>query len=253
MGMRCRWQYVGPSDRRGRLLSIGNGLDVVLLASPLARGETYLPTALTLARRFRVHLVEFPGSGASSRVARPWDVLDHEEWVADLLLRRALAKCIVIGHSYSGMVVIALAAHRPDMLRALIVADTAGMREPPSLAIGIRGAVTDVALDWRLVLHAWPHVVGNLVKHSSNSAALLRQCFTTDIASLARRVVQPTLVAWGGASRVMNPIAAHRLAEFIPVSRVIIAPGRTHAWVVSHPGEFAAAVTQFVQSMKLQT
>jgi pimeloyl-ACP methyl ester carboxylesterase len=223
---------------------------VILLASPLARGESYLSTTRALAKRFRVHLFEMPGSGAGSQVGEPWRVFDYAAWVAPFAATCCPAGGVLVGHSYSGMVALALAAQKPTWLRALVVADTAGMGEPRTLRHGIGGAFVDAALDLHLVLRAWPHVAGNLVNHFSNCSSLVQQCLEADVVPLARHVTVPTLVAWSGRSRLMHATAAHRLASSIPNSQVVIASRGAHTWVVSQPEVFAEATAQFVGSLE---
>lgn len=223
---------------------------MILLASPLARGESYLSTARALSNRFRVHLLEMPGCGASSQVAAPWGILDYAEWADEIAAACCPARTMLIGHSYSGMVAFALAAQSPKWLRALVVADSAGMKEPQTLLRGVAGAFVDAAMELQLVLRAWPHVAGNIVNHFSNCSGLVRQCMETDLAPLARDVRVPTLVAWSGQSRFMRATAAHRLASWIPDARVVIASRGAHPWVVSQPDIFGAAVARFIESLE---
>jgi len=237
-----RWQKIGSPGQRGRILTLGRGRDVVFFASPLARGESYIPTARALGRYFRTHLIEMPGSGASTRLASPWSVNEYTAWAADTITARRLAGSAVIGHSYSGMVAIALAARHPELVRALIVADTSGAGEPTSLLRGVGGALIDVMLDLGLVAVAWPHVVGDALIHRRNFFALLRESLTVDISALARQMSVPALVAWGGRSQFMRPTAAPTLAAWLPRSQVYVCARGAHTWVVSRAEEFAAAV-----------
>jgi pimeloyl-ACP methyl ester carboxylesterase len=240
-----RWQEIGSPGQRGRILTLGHGRDVVFLASPLARGDSYIPTARALARYFRTHLIEMPGSGASTRLMSPWSVNEYTAWAAEIIAARDLGGSMVIGQSYSGTVAIALAARDPELVRDLIVADSSGAGEPPSFLRGLGGALVDVVLDLRLVAVAWPHVVGDALIHRRNFFTLLRESLTADISVLARQVTAPTLVAWGGRSQFMRPTAAHTLAAWLPRSRVYFCARGGHTWVVSRAEEFAAAVLAF--------
>ena len=99
------------------MLTLGHGVDAVLLASPLARGEIYVRTAHALARHLRVHLVEMPGSGAGTRLKAPWSIMDYADWSAEAIARSGIEGSVVIGHSYSGMVAVAVAARQPNLPR----------------------------------------------------------------------------------------------------------------------------------------
>jgi pimeloyl-ACP methyl ester carboxylesterase len=197
-----------------------------------------------------VHLVEMPGSGAGTRLTSPWSTIDYAAWAAETIAIRGLAGSPVIGHSYSGMVAIALAARHPELVSALIVSDTSGAGEPPSLLRGIGGAMIDSAMDLGLVAVAWPHVVSNMLNHRRNFFALIRDSLRADISALARQVSAPALVAWGGRSRFMRPIAAQTLAGWLPRSRIYLSARGGHTWVVSRPEEFASVVARFSASVE---
>jgi pimeloyl-ACP methyl ester carboxylesterase len=240
-----RWQSVGSLGVRGRILALGHGPNAILLASPLARGESYLATARSLAKHFRAHLLEMPGSGIGTRLTSAWFASDYAAWVADTIAARRLAGSVVIGHSYSGMVAIALAAERPDLVGALVAADSSGTGPPMSLWKRTGGAVLDSSLDLGVVATKWPHVVSNAVRHFRNFSALVREAVGADVSAQARKVSAPTLIAWGGRSRFMPPTAARALADCLNESQVYVSPRGAHTWVVSQPDEFARAVATF--------
>ena len=245
------WQKVGRPDRRGRCLTLGQGDEIVLLASPLARGECYIPTAERLAARGRVHLFEMPGSGTGSRLESPWSLVDYAAWAAEVLTERKLRKSTVIGHSYSGMVAVALVALHPERCGALVLADSPGGGEPTSLWRGVSGAAIDAALDMGLVAILWPYVAGNALAHRRNFFALIRESLRTDLTGLARQVMAPALVAWGARDHTLHPRAAETFTACIPDARRYVSPRGSHTWVVSQAEEFAQAVAMFRATIKL--
>jgi 3-oxoadipate enol-lactonase len=190
-----------------------------------------------------------PGSGAGTRVASPWSIVDYVDWSAAMIERCGIVGSIVIGHSYAGMVALALAARHPNLVSALVVADTPGVGEPTTLGRGILGAMADAARDFLLVSIAWPFVAWNAMIHGRNCLALIRQSIATDITPLARVVSAPALIAWSGKSLLLRPSAAKRLAECLPNSELYISPQSVHTWVVSQPEEFASAVVTFLASV----
>jgi pimeloyl-ACP methyl ester carboxylesterase len=237
---------VGPAGRRGRRLCLGRGEAIVLLASPLARGECYLPPGRRLAKRGRVHLLEMPGSGQGQRLASPWSLADYAAWSAGAIAECGLGRPAVIGHSYSGMVAVALAARHPERVGTLVVAGAPGAGAPASLGQAIRGAGLDLVLDLGLVALLWPCVAANLLTHRRNFLALLREALHADVTALARRVRAPALVAWGAREHTLPPEAAQVYAATLPDARAYVSPRGTHTWVISQPEEFARAVASFL-------
>jgi pimeloyl-ACP methyl ester carboxylesterase len=174
--------------------------------------------------------------------------MDYADWSAEVIERCGFEGAAVIGHSYAGMVAVALAARYPSLVSALVVADTPGVGEPVSLGRGILGAMADAARDFWLVSIAWPYVAWNAIIHRRNCEALIRQSISSDITPLARIVSAPALAAWAGQSLLLRPSAAKMLAECLPNSELYISPQSVHTWVVSRPEEFATAVATFLAS-----
>ena len=180
----------------------------------------------------------------------PWSAPDYANWAADVIAVRGLGGSALIGHSYSGMVAVTLAAVHPDVVGPLIVSDTPGFGEPVSLAQGVGGAIFDAALDWALVLRLWPHVASNAITHRANFVSMIRESLTADLRELARRVSAPSLVTWGGRSRLMHSSVVQTLAVSLSRSQVYVSAHGAHTWVVSRREEFALAVASFLTSVK---
>jgi pimeloyl-ACP methyl ester carboxylesterase len=223
------------------------------LASPLARAECYLPTARALARVGQAHLVELPGSGPGERLPAPWSLGDYAAWAADEIAGLAPERPVVIGHSYSGMLPVALAARRPEAVGGLVVADAPGAGAPTSLWRAALGAAADVALDFGIVARMWPYVAGNALVHAGNFLALIRESFAADLRGVARLVTAPSLVAWGGNDSTVPRRAAAEYAACLPRSKLYISPRGAHTWVISQPEEFARAVAEFMVRADLGT
>jgi 3-oxoadipate enol-lactonase len=250
MSQAPRWQRVGSPGRRGRCRSLGAGPDVALLVSPLATAECYLPTAERLALRARAHLIEMPGSGRSEKLSSPWSLHDYADWAAAALAELGLERPAVFGHSYSGLVAVALAARYPERCGAIVVADTPAPGVPASLGQGLRGAVVDIVLDLPVVLAKWHHVAGNALTHTRNFFRLLRECLHADGTDLARQVEAPALVAWGARDHTLPPRGAELYAACLPGARTYLSRRGAHTWVVSQAEELARAVEGFLTAAR---
>jgi pimeloyl-ACP methyl ester carboxylesterase len=69
-------------------------------------------------------LVDFLGFGLSDKPRGfGYTLNDHAETVVTLLDQLGLRKCVVIGHSLGGAIAVLIAARRPDLVAALVVAD----------------------------------------------------------------------------------------------------------------------------------
>ncbi|AZQ68317.1 alpha/beta fold hydrolase [Silicimonas algicola] len=74
-----------------------------------------------LAQSHRVIAADLRGHGQSPRTPRSTDIFDYAADVAALIEDLGLAPCTVVGVSFGGMISLALAISRPDLLRSAVV------------------------------------------------------------------------------------------------------------------------------------
>jgi 3-oxoadipate enol-lactonase len=102
----------------------GHGEAVVLL-HPLAMSrEFWAPAGRALANRFRVITVDARGHGESRWDGTPFSVADLADDVAAVIEELAPEGARVLGMSMGGCVALSLTERRPDLVRALVLADT---------------------------------------------------------------------------------------------------------------------------------
>lgn len=105
------------------------------------------PDAALLGERFRVHLVNAPGCGRSSPPVTldEYDLTGHVQFFDQVREALGLERVALAGHSWGGLVAIAWAGTRPDIVSRLLVIDGygGGATVPSSAAERER----DLALD----------------------------------------------------------------------------------------------------------
>jgi glycerol-3-phosphate dehydrogenase len=102
-----------------------------------------------LARKARVVALDLPGFGLSPP-ARDWDLVTHRNAVEDFIAHFG-EHAVLLGNSMGGLLCEMVAAHRPDLVKALILVSPA---TPPRFP--------DPQIDWRmarrLLLNATPGI-----------------------------------------------------------------------------------------------
>lgn len=121
----------------------GAGPGIVLLHGLMGRATTWWRTARWLTAYGRVVGLDARAHGRNPH-REGTDTERFARDVADRVMALDLAPAIVIGHSMGGLHAIALAAARPELVRALVVED---------MAVDLRGRTADV---WRPYLDSWP-------------------------------------------------------------------------------------------------
>jgi pimeloyl-ACP methyl ester carboxylesterase len=122
----------------------GSGPGILLLHGLMGRATTWWPVAQWLTRYGRVVGLDARGHGRSPHRGGGWQTEDFVADAEDVVRSYELTPAIVIGHSMGGLHAMALAATRPDLVRAVVVED---------MAPDQRGRTVEV---WRAYFDSWP-------------------------------------------------------------------------------------------------
>ena len=245
------------------------GVPLVLLhAFPLDRGM-WQPQLAALADVTRVVALDLPGFGESSP-AGAFTIDGVADAVAAFLAARGIPKAVVCGLSMGGYVALAVARRQPNVLAALILADTrAGVDDRIAKANRTKSiALTEEKGSAALFESMLPKVLSEqthatkpeVVDRLKSIAA--KQPAASVVAALAalrdrpdanpglKAVAVPTLVLVGEYDAVTPPLAAANLSAQIRRSTLVHIPGAGHLSNVENPDAFNAAVGGFIAGLK---
>src|SRR3954454_14642840 len=107
--------------RHVRTLTMGDGeQDVLLLHGLGATKSSFFETAATLAPSYRVHALDFPGFGWSSKPPyAPYSARWFAETVVQVMDQLGIEQAHLVGNSMGGRVAIEVGLRRPERVRAL--------------------------------------------------------------------------------------------------------------------------------------
>ncbi len=220
-----------------------------------------------LAGRFRLVRYDKRGHGLTDLAPGPCTIAGLAGDLARLLDRLGVGAAVVCGLSIGGMVAQALADARPDLVRGLVLMDTAhkigtaGTWQQRIDAVRARGieAIADAVLErwfappfreerpdelagWRNMLTRTP-VEGYLA-----CCAAIRDA---DLTEQARRLAVPTLCLVGDADGSTPPELVRELAGLIPGSRFQVIAPAGHLPCVEQPEAVAGAMLTFLEENAL--
>src|SRR3954468_22190558 len=106
--------------RRVRTLTMGHGeQDVLLLHGLGATKSSFFETAAALSGRYRVHAIDFPGFGGSSKPPlAPYSARYFADTVVGVLDQLGIERAHLVGNSMGGRVALEVGLRRPDRVRA---------------------------------------------------------------------------------------------------------------------------------------
>jgi pimeloyl-ACP methyl ester carboxylesterase len=102
-----------------------NGPQMLLLHGLAARWQTFMPVVPVLSQDWRLFLVDLRGHGLSGRTPGHYRLSDFAGDVIAFLEAQTAPPIVLYGHSLGGWVALDVAARRPDLVRAVIVGDSA--------------------------------------------------------------------------------------------------------------------------------
>lgn len=240
------WRTIRIEGVEARYLVAGSGAPLLLVASPIMLARTYLPVVRELAPWFTVVVVELPGAGGSEKVDRAWSFERYGAWTIELVRRMPLAAPILVGHSDSAPAVIEAARLAPHELRAVALVGPVGACPPRNPLAVVAARARDALGELSFSLCVTPHLVMNALRHRRTFVDHVRAAARVDVASAARDLRLPTLLAWGDRDHTVPLACASRLGREIPGAKLVVGSG-SHDWIVTAPDAFAAALRRFAE------
>jgi len=246
--------------------TLGEGKNLALLHGWGMHGGVWDGVRDALARRFRLHIVDLPGYGASP--AFEPCTLEH--------LARAVAaalpeKVSVCGWSLGGQVALEMALLFPNQIERLVLTASTPcftVREgwlwavPREVLLEFATALeTDyegtlkrfLALQARggdevkMVLKRLRDILFTRGRPDVQTLrAGLKTLLESDLRDLAALIKTPTLLLHGGRDMLTPVGAAHWLAAQMPEARLAVLSGAAHAPFLAHPVEFVETITGFL-------
>jgi pimeloyl-ACP methyl ester carboxylesterase len=117
-----RIHHVRLPGRRVSVLTTGEGPDVVLIHGLGGAKSSFLHAAAILSRRYRVHALDLPGFGSSSKPATArYDARWFADTVRETMDALGIARAHVAGNSLGGTVAIELGLQAPDRVASLVL------------------------------------------------------------------------------------------------------------------------------------
>jgi 3-oxoadipate enol-lactonase len=219
-----------------------------------------------LDRRFRVLRYDKRGHGLTDATPGPYAIRQLAEDLARLLDARPAAGAVVCGLSIGGMIAQSLVSMRPDLVRGLVLMDTAHKIGTPEVwaeriaairAGGIASIADAILTRWftpdfhrerAAELAGWRNMLSRTpVEGYLGCCAAIRDA---DLTATARAVAVPTLCMVGDADGSTPPELVAELASLVPGARLVTIAGAGHVPCVERPEAVAEAMLGFFEETR---
>jgi pimeloyl-ACP methyl ester carboxylesterase len=225
-----------------------------------------------LARDHRVISVDLLGHGGAEKPRDGYDIARQADLVAEAVRRTGVREVLAVGQSLGGSIVTALAEREPELVRGVVVMDsapdhgfanlplTARLGTAPVIGEAIERVVPDAVVRDELskAFHEGFDVPDQFVEDVERMtySAFERTPEAIDDYTGERPLDErladtrkPLLVVFGAEDRIVDPDAADEYRS-VPGARVVVLPGVGHTPQVERPVRSAALVRQFDRSTR---
>lgn len=173
-------------------------------------------------------VVDFSGFGESEEPTHPYTIRDYADEIIALLEESGESRVSVVGHSFGGRVAMEIAVLRPDLVRSLILVDSAGLkpRRKPSyyvriylhkILVRLGGKGLKGSKDYRVLSPVMKETFKNVVSYDQSGILCKIKC--------------PTAIFWGNKDNQTPPYMAKKLKRGIKGSEIFWLGGGHFAYV----------------------
>lgn len=245
-------------------VAVGAGIPVLLVhgntgSSLWWRDSMDLPGYRTVALDLPNFGRSGPVPGYSAETARLEDYADH---LASFIEAMKLERPVLVGHSLGGAVAQALVAKRPELVRALVLVDSAAPsglvtpkeRHPAIEMMRANPAVLGMALKAvvpAMTAEAWFAALVEDAKLMAapawigNAEALSR----FDLRGKLSGFTKPVLVVWGRRDVIVTEAMARETAEAFPRARLEIVEEAGHSVMAELPALWRKILAEFLAEL----
>jgi 3-oxoadipate enol-lactonase len=244
----------------------GSGPPVVLLHGLGWDSSLWFPTLTQLAMQHRAIAADTRGHGESDKPEGPYSIAQFADDWAALLDHLRVRKATLVGLSQGGMVALALAISRPELVARLVLVATA-CRSHPDAKANMEARIAALA-------DAGPEAAAQIAAESIFSTtwrqqnpeelarflhwrclapaepltAAMRAVYGFDLSSGLPHIRVPTLVVAGTGDTLIPSAASQQIADLIPGAELHLLPDAGHIIPVEAPDAFARLLQDFLHS-----
>lgn len=260
-------------DPRGRIDydEAGAGPTVVLVPGSCSTGAAWRPVMAQWKNNFRVVTTSLLGYGGTQERRSVADTdIAHEAEALEAVIRRAGGPVHLVGHSFGGLSVLAVALRRRVPLLSLTIAEAPAPEilrhmDEPRHYLAFRTMSEAYISAYRAGNHAaiermidfyggagtfagWPQRVRDYAAQTTPANLLdWSSAYGFELTpGLLATFGIPTLVVWGEASHPAAKRANELLGQCIPGAAVATIAGAAHFMILTHASEVADVIARHV-------
>ena len=229
------------------------------------------PQIRAIPNGWRLITPDLRGFGGSTEVepVGAQSIGDYADDVVDLLAELSVERAVIGGCSMGGYAAFALLQSKPELIEALVLADTRATADSPEARANRRSmlALVDREGPQGVAKDMMPKLLGNTTRETNQTAeatvrrlikqqspvairgAIDRMMHRPDSTALLATIDVPTLVIVGEEDTLTPVAGIERMAQAIKGSKLVKIPGAGHLSNLEQPDAFNHALSAFLLSL----
>jgi 3-oxoadipate enol-lactonase len=215
-----------------------------------------------------VFAIEMRDHGQSDKWKGAYDIRMFSDDLAEFVNKLKLGKTVFFGVSMGGMIVMQLALDHPEVVRALILADTQYGLSEETIKSGLEMASMSQKMSGKELalatmeflftpnfIKTHPEIIEQMIRISdardpSSTFRFAQGLASFDVKNRLGEIKAPTLVAHGEDDPVIPVSSAEYLETNIPGAKLVILSKGRHMAIIEKADEFNKAVLDFLRKTK---
>lgn len=236
----------------------GNGPNVLLLHGWGANIDTMMPIFNLLVKNFRVYAIDFPGFGQSEEPGEVFGVYDYARVTKKFIDNFNMDEVILIGHSFGGRVSIVLSSQYKNLVKKMILIDSAGLIPKRGAKYYIKVYSFKILRALYNVLFFWVDKKERMEKFYKkfgstdyqNSSGIMRKVLVKvvneDLKQLLKEIEASTLLIWGDKDTATPLYMGKIMENEIRDSGLVVLEGAGHYSYLDSFGRFSIILETFL-------
>lgn len=201
-------------------------------------------------KKYTIYLLDLPGFGDSPNPKKTFTILDYSNTVSKFIQKLGLKNVIIIGHSFGGRITIKLSALHPELVKKIILIDSAGVRLTDSNRYKVVAKVAKPLFKPRFMQGLRKKIYQTIGAEDYVETPGLKETFVNiiseDLTRFMPKIVQPTLIIWGEEDTETPLEYAKIINKEIKGSRLEVLDNAGHFSFLDQPQKFFETLNSFL-------
>ena len=202
------------------------------------------------ANEFRSYLIDLPGFGSSPAPKTVFGIENYAKLVYNFAEKQGIKTAIIVGHSFGGRVGILLASKYPDLIKKLVLVDSAGIKKEYPGREKIAKIVKPLfkpKFMHSLRKKIYKQIGSEDYVATSEMTETYIKVIDQDLTPELSKIIQPTLLIWGHDDMATPISDAKIINEKIKNSKLEILENAGHFSFLDQPEKFSEILEKFIK------